>query len=112
VTEPPVSRGDPAVEVHRSPGVAPGSDEVEAALRAEGLTAHAWADAPGFAYARHTHEYHKVLYCVGGAIVFHTDDGDVALAPGDRLELPAGTGHAATVGEHGVECVEAFRRQR
>jgi hypothetical protein len=43
-----------------------------------------------------------------GSIVFHTDDGDAALAAGDRLDLPAGTRHAATVGQHGCECVEAW----
>jgi cupin superfamily acireductone dioxygenase involved in methionine salvage len=50
-----------------------------------------------------------VLYCVSGSIVFHTSGGDVALAPGDRLELPAGVEHSATVGHDGVQCVEAFR---
>jgi hypothetical protein len=31
----------------------------------------------------------------------------VNLATGDRLELPAGTMHGATVGSDGVECLEA-----
>ena len=31
------------------------------------------------------------------------------LAPGDRLELPAGTSHDAVVGPSGVECLEAHR---
>ena len=30
-----------------------------------------------------------------------------SLAPGDRLELPAGTSHDATVGPAGVTCLEA-----
>jgi cupin superfamily acireductone dioxygenase involved in methionine salvage len=51
----------------------------------------------------------KVLYCVTGDIVFHVGRGEVALEPGDRLELAAGVEHAATVGRHGVQCVEAYR---
>jgi hypothetical protein len=50
-----------------------------------------------------------VLFCLSGSIVFHTDDGDVKLLPGDRLDLDRGTGHAATVGADGCECVEASR---
>jgi cupin superfamily acireductone dioxygenase involved in methionine salvage len=55
------------------------------------------------------HEHHKVLFCVSGSIVFHIDSGDLSLGPGDRMELPAGVGHSATVGPDGVECVEAYR---
>ena len=79
------------------------------ALRAEGLTPRAWGNDAGFAYGRHRHAEHKVLVCVAGSIVFHTDGGDIALSPGDRLELPPGVDHAATVGPDGVECVEAYR---
>ncbi len=50
-----------------------------------------------------------MLFCLDGSIVFHTDDGDVELLPGDRLDLEPGTGHAATVGPEGCECVEASR---
>ena len=57
----------------------------------------------------HSHSYHKVLYCVSGSIVFHTPDGDVELGAGDRLELPPGTPHSATVGPSGCECMEASR---
>lgn len=32
---------------------------------------------------------------------------DVVLAAGERLELPAGTAHGATVGAAGVTCLEA-----
>jgi len=87
----------------------PRHDEIDAMLRADGLTPHAWANVAGHAYARHSHGYHKVLICVRGTIVFHTDSGDVALSPGDRLELRSGVEHAATVGDGGVECVEAYR---
>jgi hypothetical protein len=45
---------------------------------------------------------------VRGSIVFHThEEGDLPLVPGDRLEVDAGTEHAATVGPDGVLCLEA-----
>jgi quercetin dioxygenase-like cupin family protein len=49
------------------------------------------------------------LFCVDGSITFHTPDGDVELHPGDRLDLPPGTPHSATVGTSGVTCMEAAR---
>lgn len=39
--------------------------------------------------------------------MFHLPGGDITLRPGDRLDVPPGTEHAATVGPEGVECVEA-----
>ncbi len=75
----------------------------------EGLAPSRWSNEPGFEYGWHAHPYHKVLVCVAGSIVFHTDEGDVALAAGDRLDLPPGTRHAATVGPDGVTCLEAAR---
>ena len=67
------------------------------------------ATRPGDAYGRHAHGLHKVLFCLGGSITFHLDDGDVELGPGDRLDIEPGTGHAATVGPNGCSCVEASR---
>ena len=83
---------------------------VTASLRAEGLVPRTWADGDGVVYERHVHPRHKVLVCVSGGIVFHTDYGDLALETGDRMELPAGVEHAATVAPGGVTCVEAYRR--
>ena len=77
-------------------------------LAAEGLSAIGWSNGPGDRYAVHEHGYDKVLVCAAGSIVFETPDaGAVALAVGDRLELPAGTGHGASVGPDGVTCLEA-----
>lgn len=81
----------------------------QAAFAAEGLSPHKWSNEPGYLYGEHSHPYHKVLFCTSGSITFHTPDGDVALAPGDRLDLPAGTPHSATVGPEGVVCWEAAR---
>ena len=90
-------------------GAAPERRAVEARFREEGLSPQAWGNAPGDRYGRHAHDFHKVLYCVSGSIVFHTDAGDVELHPGDRLDVGPGTPHAATVGPDGVECMEAPR---
>lgn len=83
--------------------------DFEARLRAAGLTPTAWVNGPGDRYGWHRHEYHKVLYCVSGSIVFHTPEGNVELHAGDRLEVEPGTDHAASVGPDGVHCVEAPR---
>ncbi len=85
----------------------------EAALRrlldAEGLRPYVWANDPGDVYAAHSHPYHKVIYVLEGSILFGlTGEGrDVRLTPGDRLDLPAGVVHNATVGMDGVVCLEA-----
>jgi hypothetical protein len=87
------------------------------AIRAEALTIfetagcsapRAWGNGPGETYGWHEHDRDKVLLCLEGSIVFHTDDGDVALTAGNRLDLPAGTRHAATVGPAGCACLEAW----
>ncbi|HZT67990.1 MAG TPA: cupin domain-containing protein [Acidimicrobiales bacterium] len=86
----------------------PSRQAVEEAMRSEGLSPAGWSNQPGDTYGWHTHPYDKVVCCARGSIVFHTDGGgDLALEAGDRMELPAGTPHAATVGPDGVECLEA-----
>jgi hypothetical protein len=91
-------------------GSVKGRDGALAALRDEACSApRFWANGPRDAYGWHSHAYHKVLFCLSGSIVFHLRDGDVALEPGDRLDLEPDTDHAATVGPRGVECVEASR---
>ena len=94
---------------HAGQGEARGRTELEEWFRAEGMTPQAWRNGPGDRYGWHRHDYHKVLFCVSGSIVFHTGEGDVDLQPGARLDVEPGTDHAATVGPHGVECIEASR---
>lgn len=79
------------------------------AFAAEGLVPRIWSNDPGYRYGEHQHTFHKVLFCVRGSITFHTLEGDVRLGPGDRLDLPPGTSHSATVGPEGVTCMEAPR---
>jgi hypothetical protein len=86
------------------------SDDAMRAFSAEGFSApRRWGNGPNDIYGWHDHDFHKVLFCLDGSIVFHTRDGDVELAAGDRLDLEPGTAHAATVGSEGCGCVEASR---
>ena len=80
-------------------------------LAEEGLSAYAWSNAPYEVYAPHTHDYNKVIYVVRGSITFQLIELGTwhKLNPGDRLDLPAGTVHAAEVGADGVLCLEAHR---
>jgi quercetin dioxygenase-like cupin family protein len=86
-----------------------GGDDVAARLAAEGLDASPWSNGPGDRYGAHEHGYDKVIAVASGSIVFGLPDRNerIALETGDRLELPAGTRHDATVGPAGVTCVEA-----
>jgi uncharacterized protein YjlB len=83
----------------------------EARLRAEGLSPTSWSNDAGDRYGAHDHGYDKVIVAVHGSIRFGLPASGAALdlAPGDRLELPAGTSHDAVVGPGGVECLEAHR---
>ncbi|MDQ6794920.1 MAG: cupin [Chloroflexota bacterium] len=83
--------------------------ELERRLRQEGLDPAAWSNGPGDRYAAHEHGYDKVIVVAEGSIRFGLPARrDVAsLGAGDRLELPAGTSHDATVGPSGVTCLEA-----
>ena len=78
-------------------------------LASEELSPSQWGNGPGDTYAAHSHGYDKVLVATAGSITFHlTEIGrDVALSEGERLDLPANTQHAATVGPRGVTCLEA-----
>ncbi len=74
-----------------------GSADREAALaafRAEGCGApRSWSNGPADRYGSHDHGFHKVLFCLEGSIVFHTDEGDVAAEP-RRPARPAARHHA------------------
>jgi quercetin dioxygenase-like cupin family protein len=82
-------------------------DRVEATLRAEADHCYRWSNGPGAVYGVHDHQYRKILYVAGGSITF-TPVGrpPIDMRAGDRLDLPAGTGHSAVVGPNGVTCWE------
>jgi|SRR6185369_6959276 uncharacterized protein YjlB len=83
--------------------------DVAGRLRAEGLDPSPWSNGPGDRYGAHDHGYDKVIGVERGSITFGLPGtgATVALAEGDRLELPAGTSHDAVVGPDGVTCWEA-----
>src|SRR4051794_23530933 len=84
------------------------SNAAAARLAGEGLAASRWGNGPGDRYAAHEHGYDKVIVVEEGSITFEVTGpvGSIELGDGDRLELPAGTRHAAVVGPGGVSCLE------
>lgn len=84
-------------------------ERARAQLQAEGLGAGAWSNGPGDRYVAHRHDYDKVLVASTGSIEFDLPEEGrrMLLEAGDRLDLPAGTLHAAVVGATGVTCLEA-----
>jgi len=77
----------------------------------EGLSPYPWSNGPHDVYSAHTHSYDKVIYVVRGSITFGLPElgQQLAMNAGDRLDLPAGTVHNATVGSQGVLCLEAHK---
>jgi len=89
-------------------------EELRAEMRSQKLAPFSWHNGPHDAYSPHTRSYTRVIYIVKGSAVFHfpADNEDVAVTPGDRLEIPARTLHGFTAGPEGVTCLEAAIRQR
>lgn len=87
----------------------PSREQIKSAFDAENLPASIWSNGPNDRYSAHTHPYHKVLYCLAGSIVFHINGDNAELKAGDRLDLPPGISHAASVGPEGVTCMEAAK---
>lgn len=87
----------------------PTSASLSKLLADEGLSSYSWSNGPFDVYSPHSHNYDKVIYVVEGSITFGLPELNLkfTLAQGDRLDLPAGTVHDATVGSVGVVCLEA-----
>jgi quercetin dioxygenase-like cupin family protein len=69
-----------------------------------------WTGQPGQEYPWHGHGHHKILFVLAGSITFEDEERKTyRLLAGDRLDIEAGTEHAATVGPHGVECMESYK---
>jgi quercetin dioxygenase-like cupin family protein len=83
-------------------GSAPTEREARDQLTSDGFAVYRWTDAPGAHYEPHTHDEDECLWLLAGGISFEIGGRAFALAPGDRLELPAGTVHAATAGPAGA----------
>ena len=80
-------------------------------LRREADGCYSWSNGPGDVYAEHAHPYEKILYCTAGSITFTLRDREIRLEPGDRMVLPPGTVHGATVGPQGCTCIEGRGRK-
>lgn len=78
------------------------ADALRERLEREGYSVFCWTDAPGAHYEPHSHEHDESIWLVAGSIMFGTEGGALALAPGDRLMLPAGTVHTADAGPDGA----------
>ena len=89
----------------------PSEGELRELYSQEGLDPYAWSNGPGDRYSPHSHTYHKVLNVVRGSITWILPERgeEITTGPGDRLDLPAGTVHAARVGPEGVTCLEAHQ---
>src|SRR4051794_6651157 len=87
------------------------TSEILSMLKRESLSAYEWSNGPGEFYTEHSHSYAKVIYVVRGSITFHLrpTGTDLTLSEGDRLDLPPGVSHSATMGPEGVTCLEAHR---
>lgn len=81
---------------------APTEEELHVRLANEGFAVMSWSDPPRRTYAPHHHDHDESLWCIRGEITFHIARRDYRLGPGDRLVLPRGTVHAATVGAEGA----------
>jgi quercetin dioxygenase-like cupin family protein len=87
----------------------PSENELREIYRQEDLSPYTWSNASGDVYAAHKHGFHKVIYVLRGKITWILPDvgKEIETGPGDRLEIPRGTTHAARVGSEGVVCLEA-----
>lgn len=96
-----------APSLRRWEGDPPSLTDIEKLFADEDLSPSRWSNGPGDRYGEHSHSYFKVLYCARGSITFVSGGEEIELHPGDRLDIPPGTPHAAVVGPQGVTCLEA-----
>lgn len=82
-------------------------EELQQFLNQRRIKAERWDAEAGEAFAPHSHDYHKKLFCAEGSITMVINQQSVSLQPGDALDLPANTIHSATAGLAGVVCYEA-----
>jgi len=81
-------------------------------LERDGFDVFRWSDPPGATYSAHHHDHDESLWVIAGDITFGVDGGDLCLATGDRLMLPAGTVHTARAGPDGATYLIGQRRDR
>ncbi len=75
----------------------PTLEELKRKLETEGLASELYSDRPGTKYGRHKHPFDDFIVIVSGKMKLITDAGEWTMKPGDRLDIPANTSHAAEV---------------
>jgi quercetin dioxygenase-like cupin family protein len=75
----------------------PTLEELQHMLDREKLSYDLYSDPPGVKYGRHKHDFDDFIVIVSGKMRLFTDTEEWIMKPGDRLNLPAHTTHAAEV---------------
>jgi quercetin dioxygenase-like cupin family protein len=75
----------------------PTLEELKKHLAMMGRESELYSDLPGIKYGRHKHPFEDFVLIVSGKMKIITDNGEWTLKPGDRVDLPANTIHAAAV---------------
>lgn len=88
----------------------PTLQELKAMLKSQGLPCDLYSDPPGTKYGRHMHDFDDFVMIVSGRMKLGTDKGVWVLNPGDRIDLPANTGHwAEVIGKEEVKYLSAAK---
>ena len=76
----------------------PQAGDLTRRMRAEGYNVFQWSDGVGAVYPDHEHSDHQSHWVISGVLELNIRGfGKVALKPGDRDFMPAGTVHSARV---------------
>ncbi len=89
----------------------PGEDALRDQLTADGYQVVRWASAPETGYPPHLHIYPETIWLVHGSltVILPAEDRLLELAPGDRIEMPAGMVHGTLAGPEGAVYLLATR---
>jgi len=88
----------------------PSLEELKKVLDTQGRESELYSDKPGTKYGRHKHPFDDFIVIVAGKMRIITDAAEWTLKPGDRLDLPANTVHAAEMmGKEEVKYLSAAK---
>ena len=80
--------------------------DLEEQLRAEGFThTYVWQDGPGAYYPEHTHSTVTAHVVLEGEVTVISEGKTQTYRDGDRIDIPAQTLHAATMGPKGCRYI-------
>lgn len=84
--------------------------DLQKMLEAQGLEFELYSDRPGTKYGRHKHPFNDFIVIVTGKMKLITDTQTWVMKPGDRIDLPANTSHAAEIlGREEVQYLSAAK---